>query len=186
MEVTLISVIVGCVFLLGASRYLGPKEELRDYQNNSQDSQIESLKAELEAYSGIGKQLKDLADDNKKVWDTLDHVQNLAENGENFMKANHAEIENLKQTTSKIKHLGQNQLEQVREQMKKFKPPQLPQPLLIKENHEDMVLVEIYKRRTKDRSKMIKFSRWIPYEEYKNKYKPKFKKSAIQPAVAQQ
>jgi prefoldin subunit 5 len=195
METIFISVIVGSFCLLGITHFLKPTETQQTENIEQTKREINELEKEVEAFAGVGEQISHLKAEVKRAWETLDHVQNLAENGENFMKANQREIENLKHSLKVGDRDIESELNALQQQISKLKlqkpeNPKIPQPLLVKQQVGDMVLVELFRRKNKANSSLIKFSRWIPLEEYRKKYKhrhkKKTKKSNYTPAVAQQ
>lgn len=98
--------------------------------------QINALENKVKVMTDIEKRFQDLEADLKKAWDTLDHVQNLAENAEPFMKANEIEINNIKDSlkqereyTHKLK-VRMDQLKDVEKSMT-VKLDELKKPLAV-------------------------------------------------------
>ena len=95
MEVILIAVAVFAAGILIINKFvMEPEQQAEVTADQRMKIQIDALEAKLKAYEGIGKRIDAIETDSKKVWDTLDHVQNLTENADQFMKANELQIKN--------------------------------------------------------------------------------------------
>lgn len=104
MSTFLIAVVVAAIVLMIVDQFLSIKDNKEKISEvDRMKIKIQSLEAKLEAATEIESKIQALLNDNKKVWDTLDHVQNMVENDESFMKANQHEIKSLQKTNETLR-----------------------------------------------------------------------------------
>ena len=105
MEVVMIAVAVFALGVIAVNKFiLEPEEKAEVTAEDRLKIQINALENKIKAYEGIESRFQALEKAQKEMQDSLDHTQNLAENGENFMKANEQEIKNLKKLNETIQN----------------------------------------------------------------------------------
>lgn len=104
MEVVLIAVAVFAAGVLTINKFVFEPEKQAEVSTEDRlKMQINALENKVQTMTGIEARFQELETDLKKAWDTLDHVQNLTENGEQFMKANEMEIQSIKKQLQEFK-----------------------------------------------------------------------------------
>jgi len=132
MEMFLISVIVFAAGVMVINKFVIEPE------GKEVVSIEERLKIKIDS---LELKIARLEESEKAIRESLDHTQNLAENGEQFMKANEAEIKNLKKLNStmqtgymeaftrldRLENVTQKAPEIMRLQLEEFKKPIIAQ-----------------------------------------------------------
>jgi hypothetical protein len=105
METVVIAIIVFSLGLLVVNEFFlkeeKPKEDVT--KEDRLRIQVNALENRIKAFELIEQRFQEIETKVKSLSESLDHTQNIAENGDNFMKANEAEIKNLKNVTEIIK-----------------------------------------------------------------------------------